>query len=114
MGIDALGCESNLSKKYYYAKNCIIPSGRLGNGAFIQSSVIDNSNLIVVKWCTDIVQEILTIKILNLQGELIFEQKVPAKLGLYIINKAQIKTKNYVIEVIDNNGEVLQISDVVN
>ena len=114
LGIDALGCESNLSKKYYYAKNCIIPSGRLGNGAFIQSSVIDNSNLIVVKWCTDIVQEILTIKILNLQGELIFEQKVPAKLGLYIINKAQIKTKNYVIEVIDNNGEVLQISDIVN
>ena len=114
LGVDGLGCESNVSKKYYYAKTCITPAGRLGNGAYIQASVIDNSSLILVKWCTELVQDNITIKILNLEGENIYEQKLPANLGVYIINKAQIKAKNYVIEVIDNKGEVLQISDVVN
>ena len=114
LGVDGLGCESNISKKYYYAKTCITPAGRLGNGAYIQASVIDNSSLILVKWCTELVQDNITIKILNLEGENIYEQKLPANLGVYIINKAQIKAKNYVIEVIDSKGEVLQISDVVN
>ena len=114
LGVDGLGCESNVSKKYYYAKTCITPSGRLGNGAYIQASVIDNSSLILVKWCTELVQEYVTIKILNLEGENIYEQKVAASTGTYILNKAQIKAKNYVIEVIDYNGELLQISDVVN
>ena len=114
MGVDAVGCESNISKKYYYAKTCITPTGRLGNGAFIQSTVIGNSTQIVIKWCTEIVQENITIKILNLEGEQVYEQKVPANIGVYIINKDQIKAINYIIEVIDSKGEVLQISDVVN
>ena len=114
IGVDVLGCESNISKKYYYAKTCITPAGRLGNGAFIQSSVIGNSTLVLVKWCTELLQENITIKILNLEGEIIYEQKVPASLGGYIINKTQINAKKYVIEVLDSKGEVLQISDVVN
>ena len=114
IGVDVLGCESNISKKYYYAKSCILPAGRLGNGAYIQASVIDNSSLILVKWCTELVQENVAIKILNLEGEVIYEQKVAASTGMYILNKAQIKAKNYVIEVVDSKGEVLQISDVVN
>ena len=114
MGVDAIGCESNVSKKYYYAKTCITPTGRLGNGAYIQASVIGNSTLIIIKWCTELVQENVTIKILNLEGENIYEQKVPANVGVYILNKAQVKSKNYVIEVIDSKGELMQISDVVN
>ena len=38
-------------------------------------------------------QEYVTIKILNLEGENIYEQKVPASTGTYILNKAQIKAK---------------------
>ena len=114
LGIDALGCESNLSKKYYYSKTCITPAGRLGNGANIQANIVGNANLIIIKWCTEIIQENITIKILSIDGVSIYEQKVPANLGVYIINKQQINNKNYVIEVIDNKGEVLQISDVVN
>ena len=114
LGIDALGCESNLSKKYYYAKTCITPTGRLGNGANIQANIVGNANLIIIKWCTEIIQDYITIKILSIDGVSIYEQKVPANLGVYIINKQQINNKNYVIQVIDNKGEVLQISDVVN
>ena len=114
LGIDALGCESNLSKKYYYSKTCITPAGRLGNGANIQANIVGNANLIIIKWCTDLIKENITIKILSIDGVSIYEQKVPANLGVYIINKQQINNKNYVIEVIDNKGEVLQISDVVN
>ncbi|MCX8481049.1 MAG: hypothetical protein ORN58_03930, partial [Sediminibacterium sp.] len=42
LGLDANGCESNLSKKYYFAQSCLTPTGRLGNGAYIQSNIINN------------------------------------------------------------------------
>ncbi|MCX8481690.1 MAG: hypothetical protein ORN58_07210 [Sediminibacterium sp.] len=114
LGIDTNGCESNLSKKYYYSPTCITPSGRLGNGAFIQGGIIGNNNEIMIKWCTDIIQNYLTIQVLDINGVQVLEQKVTSNTGTYILNKQQIPAKKYIIQVVNNNGEVLQISDVIN
>ena len=113
LGIDALGCESNLSKKYYYAKTCITPTGRLGNGANIQANIVGNANLIIIKWCTDLIKENITIQVLDISGAQVYEQEVPYNLGTMILNKSKITSKNYYIQVLDSKGEIMQISDLI-
>ncbi|MCX8480409.1 MAG: hypothetical protein ORN58_00660 [Sediminibacterium sp.] len=114
LGLDANGCESNLSKKYYYSQTCITPTGRLGNGASIEGNIIENATQIVVKWCTDIIKNDLTIQVIDISGVRVLEHKVASNIGTLILNKQIIPAKKYIIKVIDNNGEVLQISDVIN
>ncbi|MCX8480413.1 MAG: fibronectin type III domain-containing protein [Sediminibacterium sp.] len=114
LGVDATGCESNISKKYYYSKSCIIPTGRLGNGANIQTDIVGNANIMVIKWCTDLIQGEVRVQVLDISGEQIEDKKIPASFGTYILNKQQIQSKKFIIKVIDNNGEIIQISDVVN
>ncbi|MCX8480424.1 MAG: hypothetical protein ORN58_00740 [Sediminibacterium sp.] len=114
LGVDATGCESNISKKYYYAKTCITPAGRLGNGASIQTDIVGNANIMIIKWCTELIQGDVSVQVVDINGELIEDKKIPANFGTYILNKQQIQSKKYIIKVIDNKGELIQISDVVN
>ena len=113
LGLDANGCESNLSKKYYYSKSCIIPSGRLGNGATIEGNIIGNSNQIIVKWCTDIIQTELTLRAIDISGVVIYDQKISANTGTYIIYKSELKSNGFYVQVLDSNGEIIQISDII-
>ena len=113
LGIDSIGCESNLSKKYYYSRSCIISTGRLGNGANIQANIVGNANLIIIKWCTDLIKENITIQLLDLSGAKVYEQEVPYNLGSMILNKSNITSKNYYIQVLDSKGEIMQISDLI-
>ena len=113
LGLDANGCESNLSKKYYYSQTCIIPSGRLGNGATIEGNIIGNSNQIIVKWCTDIIQTELTLRAIDISGVVIYDQKTSANTGTYIIYKSELKSNGFYVQVLDNNGEIIQISDII-
>ncbi|MCX8481915.1 MAG: fibronectin type III domain-containing protein, partial [Sediminibacterium sp.] len=114
LGVDAAGCESNISKKYYYAKTCITPAGRLGNGAYIQTEIVGNPKIMVIKWCTDLMQGDVRVQVLDISGEQIEDKKIPSSFGTYILNKLQIQSKKFIIKVMDNNGEIIQISDVVN
>ena len=114
MGTENTTCLSNLSKKYYYASTCITPTGRVGNGAYIQGNILGDNNVIIVKWCSEILQDNIIIRVIDLTGVLLNEQTIPANLGTYIINKQSIKSKQYLIQVIDSKGELLQISDVIN
>ena len=113
LGLDANGCESNLSKKYYYSQTCIIPSGRLGNGATIEGNIIGNSNQIIVKWCTDIIQTELTLRAIDISGVVIYDQKISANTGTYIIYKSELKSNGFYVQVLDSNGEIIQISDII-
>ena len=113
LGIDSIGCESNLSKKYYYSRSCIISTGRLGNGANIQANIVGNANLIIIKWCTDLIKENITIQLLDISGAKVYEQEVPYNLGSMILNKSNITSKNYYIQVLDSKGEIMQISDLI-
>ena len=113
LGLDANGCESNLSKKYYYSQSCIIPSGRLGNGATIEGNIIGNSNQIIVKWCTDIIQTELTLRAIDISGVVIYDQKISTNTGTYIIYKSELKSNGFYVQVLDNNGEIIQISDII-
>ena len=47
-------------------------------------------------------------------GKRVYEQKIPATQETFIINKQQIKSSQYLVEVFDNNGELIQISDLIN
>ena len=114
LGLDANGCESNLSKKYYYSQSCIIPSGRLGNGATIEGNIIGNSNQIIVKWCTDIIQTELTLRAIDISGVVIYDQKISTNTGTYIIHKSELKSNGFYVQVLDSNGEIIQISDIIN
>ena len=114
LGLDANGCESNLSKKYYYAQTCITPTGRIGNGAFIQGSILGNNNEIIIKWCSELIHGDIIVQVIDINGMQVLEQKVASNNGTYILNKQIISAKKYVIKVIDNKGEVLQISDFIN
>ena len=114
MGTESTTCLSNLSKKYYYASTCITPTGRVGNGAYIQGNIIGDNSQIIVKWCSEILQENIIIRVIDLNGVLLNEQTIPASLGTYIINKQSIKSKQYLIQVIDSKGDLLQLSDVIN
>ena len=114
MGTENTTCLSNLSKKYYYASTCITPTGRVGNGAYIQGNIIGENNQIIVKWCTEILQENIIIRVIDLNGVLLNEQIIPANLGTYIIYKQSIKSKQYIIQVLDNKGDLLQLSDIIN
>ncbi|MCX8480811.1 MAG: hypothetical protein ORN58_02705, partial [Sediminibacterium sp.] len=107
LGVDATGCESNISKKYYYAKTCLTPAGRLGNGAYIQTDIIGNANIMVIKWCTDLMQGEVRVQVLDINGELIEDKKIPSSFGTYILNKQQIQSKKYIIKVMDNKGEII-------
>ncbi|MCX8480658.1 MAG: hypothetical protein ORN58_01935, partial [Sediminibacterium sp.] len=113
MGTENTTCLSNLSKKYYYASTCITPTGRLGNGAYIQGNIMGENNQIIIKWCSEILQENVVIRVMDLNGVLLNEQTIPANFGTYIINKQSIKSKQYVIQVLDNKGDLLQLSDVI-
>ena len=113
-GRDSNGCASNISKKYYYSPNCIITTGRIGNGASIHSSLIDNPNQILIKWCPEIMNQNLIIKVVNTQGVLIFEQNIDAKLGTFMFDKNNIIDKSYFIHIYTKGGELVQISDIVN
>ncbi|MCX8480481.1 MAG: hypothetical protein ORN58_01025, partial [Sediminibacterium sp.] len=106
-------CPSDLSKKYYYAQSCLTPTGRLGNGAYIQSNIINNGNIIAIQWCTEILKNRVTIIAIDLYGNTIFEQHVNASAGSYNLTKSSIAGKNYFIHVLDEKGEIIQISDVV-
>ena len=114
MGTENTACLSNLSKKYYYASTCITPTGRVGNGAYIQGNIIGENNQIIVKWCTEILQENIIIRVIDLNGVLLNEQIIPANLGTYIIYKQSIKSKQFIIQVLDNKGDLLQLSDIIN
>ena len=114
LGVDVNGCASNISNKYYYSQTCITPSGRLGNGAAIQANMVDNSNQIIIKWCPDILKNTLTIQVVDFNGNKLLEQKVAAKIGGYILYKNTIKANQYFIKVLDENNEVVQLSDLVN
>ena len=109
----ANNCATNLSKKYYYSKTCITPTGRLGNGANIQANIVGNANLIIIKWCTDLIKENITIQVLDISGAQVYEQEVPYNLGTMILNKSKITSKNYYIQVLDSKGEIMQISDLI-
>ena len=113
VGLDTNGCLSNFSKKYYYSQSCIIPAGRLGNAATIQSNIVENINQIVIKWCTDIIKDDLTILIVDLNGSIINEQKIPANTGTYILNKSLITNNQFIVQVISSNGEIIQTSDII-
>ena len=113
VGLDTNGCLSNFSKKYYYSQSCIIPAGRLGNAATIQSNIVENINQIVIKWCTDIIKDDLSILIVDLNGSIINEQKIPANTGTYILNKSLITNNQFIVQVISSNGEIIQTSDII-
>ena len=114
MGTEANACLSNLSKKYYYALSCITPAGRLGNGAYIQGNIVGDDNQIIVKWCPEIIQNQVKIQIIDMNGVLLNEQIVDASSGIYIINKQIVQSKQFLIQVMDINGALLQISDIIN
>ena len=115
IGFDsANNCATNLSKKYYYATTCITPTGRIGNGASIEGNVIDNPSQIVIKWCPEILKNFITILALDINGNKVLQQKVPANLGTYILFKNTINATQYFIQVLDENNELVQLSDVVN
>ena len=107
-------CPTNLSKKYYYATTCITPTGRIGNGASIEGNVIDNPSQIIIKWCPEILKNFITILALDINGNKVLQQKVPANLGTYILFKNTINATQYFIQVLDENNELVQLSDVVN
>ena len=114
IGFDsANNCATNLSKKYYYATTCITPTGRIGNGASIEGNVIDNPSQIVIKWCPEILKNFITILALDINGNKVLEQKVPANLGTYILFKNTINATQYFIQVLDENNELVQLSDVI-
>ena len=106
-------CPTNLSKKYYYATTCLTPTGRIGNGASIEGSVIDNPSQIVIKWCPEILKNFITILVLDINGNKVLQQKVPANLGTYILFKNTINATQYFIQVLDENNELVQLSDVI-
>ncbi|MCX8481319.1 MAG: hypothetical protein ORN58_05300, partial [Sediminibacterium sp.] len=114
MGTESNTCLSNLSKKYYYALSCITPTGRLGNGASIQGNIVGDENQIMIKWCPEIIQKQVTIRIIDMNGVLLNEQKIDANSGVYIMNKQIIQSKQFLIQVLDINGTLLQISDLIN
>ncbi|MCX8481432.1 MAG: hypothetical protein ORN58_05875, partial [Sediminibacterium sp.] len=112
-GADANGCYSSLSKKYYYSLSCIIPTGRLGNAASIQGNIIGDNNQIIVKWCTDLLKGNLILRIIDVNGITLYEQQIPANFGTFVINKQSIKNANYYVQLMDENGEIIQISDLI-
>ena len=114
-GIDANGCYTDFSKKYYYAANCIIPTGRIGNGANIQANIVGiGSENIIIKWCSEILNGDITVKAIDFTGNTIYYQKVPSNQSSLIINKQEIKGQQYYIQVYNSDGEILQISDLIN
>ena len=112
-GADVNGCFSSLSKKYYYSLSCITPTGRLGNAASIQGNIIGDNNHVIVKWCTELLKGNLTLRIIDVNGNTLLEQQIPSSIGTYIINKQLIKNPNYYIQLMDENGEIIQISDLI-
>ena len=114
-GLDSNECASNFSKKYYFSSTCIIPAGRISNAVSIQGNIIDYPNQIIFKWCPDIIQHNLNIKIIDIAtGALLMNEFIPANLSTYIINKNKINSINYLIQVLDINGDVLETSDFIN
>ena len=111
-GIDTNFCTSNESKKYYFSLSCITPTGRLGNAVSIQGNIL-NDNQILIKWCPEFFKTNFIIQILDLYGNKIFEEIKDPNAGTFILNKNQINAKQYLIQILDNKGEVLQISDVI-
>ena len=112
-GINNAGCSSAVSKKYYYSQTCITPTGRLGNAAFIQGNIINNNNQIFVKWCPDLITQNITIKVLNTQGSIIYEQIIPPNNGIFILNKNLLQDKTFFIQVFSADGALLQTSDLI-
>ena len=112
-GANVNGCFSSLSKKYYYSQSCIIPTGRLGNAASIQGNIIGDNNHVIVKWCTELLKGNLTLRIIDINGITLFDQQIPSSIGTYIINKQLIKNSNYYVQLMDENGEIIQLSDVI-
>ena len=49
----------------------------------------------------------------DLRGNLINEQKIPANLGTFILNKSLITNNQFIIQVINNDGEIIQTSDII-
>ncbi|MCX8481290.1 MAG: hypothetical protein ORN58_05150, partial [Sediminibacterium sp.] len=64
--------------------------------------------------CTEILKNRVTIIAVDILGNTIFEQQVNASAGSYNLTKSSIAGKNYIIQVLDEKGEIIQISDVVN
>ena len=112
LGLDTNECESNFSKKYYYSNTCIIPTGRISNAVSIQGKIIDYPNQIIFKWCPDIIQQNLNIKVIDMTtGALIMNLFIPSNLNTFILDKQKINSNNYLIQVLDSNGELLETSD---
>ena len=114
LGLDTNDCASNFSKKYYYSNTCIIPTGRISNAVSIQGNIIDYPNQIIIKWCPDVIENNLNIKVIDIRGEVIMNVFIPANNSTYILDKLKINSKNYFIQVLDINGEVLETSDLIN
>ena len=115
LGLDTNECESNFSKKYYYSNTCIIPTGRISNAVSIQGNIIDYPNQIIIKWCPDVIENNLNIKVIDMAtGVLLINEFIPANLSTYILNKQKINSNIYLIQVLDSKGEVLETSDFIN
>ena len=113
-GQDTNLCEHNFSKKYYFSTSCIIPNGRLSNAIAIQSNIFNEyQNLIKFTWCPELINNIIYIQVINLNGNIIFSQSFNASTGGLILNKNLFNSKQYFIRVLDENGEILQISDMI-
>ncbi|MCX8481842.1 MAG: fibronectin type III domain-containing protein, partial [Sediminibacterium sp.] len=114
LGLDTNDCESNFSKKYYYSSACIIPTGRLSNAVFIQSTIADFPNQIIIKWCPDVIENNLNIKVIDFEGAVIMNVFIPANNSTFVLDKQKINSKNYFIQVSDSKGEILETSDYIN
>ena len=110
---DVHNCSTNISKKYYFSQNCIIPEGRLGNAASIEGNIVNDPTLILITWCSQIFTGNIIIQGLDIQGNKVFEQKQSASTGLAKIFKTNIIGDSFYIQILDENREIIQISDLI-
>ncbi|MCX8480765.1 MAG: hypothetical protein ORN58_02475, partial [Sediminibacterium sp.] len=110
---DIYNCSTNISKKYYFSQNCIIPEGRLGNAASIEGNIVNDPTLISIRWCSQIFNGNIIIQVIDINGNKVFEQKQAASTGLAKVFKTNIISDSFYIQILDENREIIQISDLI-